>query len=227
MGNRLWSLANQRNQEYGHGLAYRLACEQVAGIDDIEQQCLRSGASHQVIDSKKVIILEYLNQPYQIAFPDIEISPQDSEKSVSLREKILILHYLAQAKGTPLSDKIITYKELPDSGNYFPVFSKRAIKPLIDHFGKDPARLLDIAGTIGGRQADCGDVSVTINAFSRVPITLVLWRGDEELPPGGSILFDSSISDYLTADDISVLCETIAWKLVKLLRTGGDNVGRS
>jgi len=227
MVSKSWSLANLRNQEYGYGLAYRLACEQVAGIDDIEKQCLNSGTRCEVIGSRKIIVLEYLNHQYQIAFPDIEISLKDSREEVPLRDKILMLHYLAQAKGIPISNKVITYKELPDSGNYFPVFFKRAIKPLIDHFGKEPTRLLDIAGIMGGVQADHGDVSITINAFSRVPITLVLWRGDEELPPGGSILFDSSISDYLTADDVNALCETIAWRLVKLLRAGGDSAGRS
>jgi hypothetical protein len=56
---------------------------------------------------------------------------------------------------------------------------------------------------------------VNINAFDRVPTTLVLWRGDEELAPNGNILFDSNISDYLSTEDITVLCETIVWKLVK------------
>ncbi|GAI34732.1 unnamed protein product, partial [marine sediment metagenome] len=48
--------------------------------------------------------------------------------------------------------------------------------------------------------------------------TLVLWRGDEEFPPSGSIMFDATISDYLSAEDITVLCQTIAWKLVKSLK---------
>jgi Domain of unknown function (DUF3786) len=42
-----------------------------------------------------------------------------------------------------------------------------------------------------------------------VPVTLALWRGDEELTPAGNILFDASISGYLEAEDITVLCETI------------------
>jgi hypothetical protein len=68
---------------------------------------------------------------------------------------------------------------------------------------------------LGGRDADHGDVSVTINAFDRVPITLVLWRGDEEVPPDGNILFDANVSDYLSTEDVTVLCETIIWKLAK------------
>ena len=222
MNNSLLSLPNQKNDEYGYKLAYKLACEQLAKVDGIEQQCLKSGARYLEIDSQQVIIIEYLNQSYQITLPDIEISLMDSEEEVPIRDKILILHYLTSAKGTPTSNKSIAYKELPEGSNYFPTFYKRAIKPLIDHFGKQPHLLVDAAGKLGGYKVDYGDVAVTINAFSRVPITLVLWQGDEEFPPEGSILFDATVSDYISTEDINVLCEIIAWKLVKFLRGGSD-----
>ena len=227
MKNGCVTLLSQKNDEYGYGLAYQLAGEQLAKIEDIEQQCRKSGARYQVIDSKRVINLEYLNQSYQITLPDIDISLKDSQEEVPLRDKILILHYLTQAKGTPISNKAIAYKELPEGTNYFPTFSKRAIQPLVTHFGKEPHRLLDVARVLDGHKADYGDVSVTINAFSRVPITLILWRGDEEFPCEGNIIFDSTISDYLSTEDINVLCETIAWRLVRLLKAGGDNPGRN
>ena len=46
-------------------------------------------------------------------------------------------------------------------------------------------------------------------------MTFVLWRGDAEFPPEGSILFDSNVSNYLSNDDIHALCEGIAWRLVR------------
>jgi hypothetical protein len=211
----------QNSHEYGYGLACQLACEQLAKIDDLEQQCLKSGARYRVIDSQKVIIVEYLNQSYQVTVPEGKITLIGGGEDIPIRDRILILHYLTQARGTPASNKQITYKELPEGTNYFPTFFKRTIKPLIDHFGNEPHRLLDIAETLGGLKADYGDVAVTINAFRRVPITLVLWRGDAELPPEGNIIFDVNISDYLSTEDINVLCEIIAWKLVKLLRAKG------
>ncbi len=225
MKDSLLSSSKVKNPEHGYGLAYKLACEQLARIDDIEQQCRNSGAKYQVVASERVIIVDYLNQPYQITLPDVEISMKDSEEAVPLRDKILLLHYLTQAKGTPTSGEVISYKELPEGTSYFPTFSKRAIKPLVDCFGNEPSRLLDISGRLGGRRADYGDVAATINAFSRVPITLVLWRGDEEFPPEGNIIFDSTVSDYLSTEDINVLCEAIAWKLVRLLTAGGDYAG--
>lgn len=213
-------LSPNTTDEYGYGLAYRLAGEQLAQ-SDIERQCLKSGAECKVIDSKKVITIEYLNRLYTVTLPDMEISLKDSDEAVPPRDKILILHYLARAKGTPASHKIIAYKELPEGANYFPTFVKRAIKPIIDHFSNKPHRLLDAAEMLGGHQANYGNMAVTINAFCRVPITFVLWQGDEEFPPEGNIVFDSAISDYLSTEDINVLCETIAWRLVKLQRERG------
>ena len=215
------------DNEHGYELAYKLGCEQLAKLNNIEEQCRKSGAQFLLIDSQKAIVVEYLNQSYQVTLPDIQISLTNSEEQIPLKDKILILHYLTQARGTPPSNKSITYKELPEGANYFPTFSKRAIKPLIDHFGKQPHLLVDIAAKVGGQKADYGDVAVTINAFHRVPITFVLWQGDEEFPPNGNIIFDSTISDYLSIEDINVLCEAIAWRLVKLLRVGGDNHRRN
>ncbi len=208
-------MLNKNKAEYGYELAYKRACEQLANIDNIEQQCLKSGAQCEIIDSKRAITTKYLNQSYLISLPDIKMSLMDGEEVIPLRDKILILHYLSQAKGTPLTNKIISYKELPEGSHYFPTFSKRAIKPNLDQFGEEPERLVDVAAKFGGHKVDYGDVAVTINAFPRVPITFVLWKGDEDLPPEGNILFDSTIPDYLSTEDINVLCEAVAWRLVK------------
>jgi hypothetical protein len=227
MENRALSSPEVKDYEYGYGLAYKLASEELARVDDIEQQCLKSGAEYEIVGSGAVITVEYLNRLCRVALPDVEITFKDSQEGVPLRDKILILHYLNQAKGTPLSDRMIAYKELPEGAVYFPTFFKRAIKPVTDHFGSEPQRLLDYAAALGGCQAPYGDVAVTINAFRRVPITFVLWRGDKEFPAEGNILFNSNIADYLTTEDINVLCEAIAWRLVKSLKAGGDNRSRS
>jgi hypothetical protein len=200
------------SREQGFELPYNLAREQLSKISDVEEQCRKSGA--QYVEPNEIVI-NYLNQPYHITLPDAEISLEDSKMEVPLKDKILILHYFTEAKGTPATGKLITYKQLPGGVSYFPAFSQRAIAPLVNHFGKNPELLIKTAAKLGDRGADYGDVSVNVNAFDHVPITLVLWRGDEELAPNGNILFDANISDYLSTEDITVLSEAIIWKLVK------------
>lgn len=220
MNSSLLSVPDGKNYEYGYKFAYKIASQQLTEADGIERICRNSGAEYKKIDSHPVIILDYLNQNYRISLPEVAISLSDSAEEVPLKDKILLLHYLIQARGTPLADKSIAYKELPEGVVYFRTFHKRAIKPLIDHFGRQPKKLIEAAKELGGHKADYGDVAVTINAFKRVPITFVLWKGDEEFPPDGSILFDATVSDYLSIEDINVLCERITWKLVRLLKEG-------
>ena len=210
------SSTEKNDHEYGYELAYRLVCEQLAKIDDIEQQCIKSGATYEVTDSRKTAVLEYLNRLYKISLPDIDVSLKDSEEVVPLRDKILILHYFTQAKGTPLSDKIMAYKELPGGDCYLPTFFKRAINPIVNNFGDNPQRLLDVAETLGGHKADHGDVAVTINAFSKVPITFILWQGDDEFPPEANILFDKTIAKILSPEDVAWLAGMLVYRLIKL-----------
>ncbi len=212
------------NSEYGYRLALKVARERVTAIKDLPAQCLKSGAKY--INSPESITIDYLARPCSIRQPEVKISLAGGEP-LHIREEILVLHYFTQAKGTLPSSGQITYKELPEGINYFPVFYKRAIKPIVLNFGREPGKLTGIARAVGGKKADFGDEAVSIPAFPRVAVTFVLWRGDEEFTPEGNIMFDNNISDYLTNEDVNVLCETIAWKMVRLLKERGDNSGKN
>jgi hypothetical protein len=207
-----------KNYEYGLEQAYKLVCEKLLKIEDFERQCSNSGSNYWQIDSKKIISIRYLNRLYNIVVPDIEISLADSTEEVSLRERVLILHYFTQAKGTPLSGQLITFRELPEGKVYLPTFSKRTVNPLMENFGREPLRMVEVSKELGGRETDYGDTAVTIDAFPRVPLTMVIWHGDEEFAPQGNIVFDASITDYLSTEDITVVSEIITWKLVRLSR---------
>ena len=199
-------------------LAYKLAREKLSGMD-IKQQCLRSGA--QYVHPDKVTI-EYLNQLYVISIPGMEISLRDSpnhgegqegREGIDLKDKILILHYLITAKGTPATGKLIGFKQVPGGIFEHASFSREVLAPLLDHFGKEPERLVEAAAGLGGTKASYGDVAVSIQAFPSVTVVIVLWRGDDEFAPNASILFDSTIPDYLSTEDMSVLCERVVERL--------------
>ena len=216
------TLPIKQNDGYGYELAFRLAVARLAEIKDIEQQCHRCGA--RFLKPEKTISLDYLNRTYYITYPEAVVTLKDTEEHVTLVDKILLLHYVTEAKGTPPSGELISFKELADGAGYFPTFYNRAIKPLVTYFGHEPERLLEMAESVGGRKADYGDVSATIHALNMVPLTMVLWKGDAELSAEGTIMFDRTITDYLPTEDIIVLCQSTSWRLVKLLKSGNDNI---
>src|SRR5271157_1261609 len=177
---------------------------------DIATQCRRTGA----LCSPEIITLNYLNEIYRIDVSSAEVAFVDSKAPVPLRDKILILHYFTQAQGTSLTGKQIAYRDLPGGLVYYPTFIKRTIEPLADFFGKNPALLVGVGKMLGARKGEVGNAALIIDAFARVPITVILWQGDNELKAEVNLLFDANITDYLASEDITILCETITWQLI-------------
>ena len=212
MDNHSIQVPDNKNWEYSNNQSFQIAAEQLRKTGDFTAICEKSGS---VLDaSRQTMTLKYLSRDITVAIPDITISTIDGSE-IPIRERILILHYLISAKGTPQTGQAVTFKELFEGPNYFRTFTQRTIKHLIADFSERPEKLLESAKSYGGKKAGYGDASVTIPAFSRVPVTLVVWRGDDEFPADGSVLYDSSVSDYLPTEDIIVLTETIIWNLVK------------
>lgn len=218
MENNPFPLPERKNYEVANELAYKIAGERLNGIEDIAAQCGKSGAWLEEDGRNKSILLEFLSRTYRITFPDVEIALKDSDEEVPLTEKLLILHYFISAKGTPMSSKLITFRELPEGNVYYPTFLKRTVNPLVKQFSDDLQLLIDAGEKFGGEKGDHGDSAVTIKAFPCIQITLIIWQGDEELTPQGNVVFDSTISDYLPTEDITILCETLTRKLVRSMK---------
>ncbi|MEW5724301.1 MAG: DUF3786 domain-containing protein [Thermodesulfobacteriota bacterium] len=161
--------------------------------------------------------LDFLGRPHLVAFPEMSVVPADGRGEAPLPEQVLVLHYLNQARGTPLAGELITYREVPAGEFYYPAFVKRAEAPLVKTFGASPGLLPRLAPEIGGISlAGHGDGAARFPALPRAPVTLIVWGGDDEFEPSGRILFDRSISDYLTTEDVAWLAGLIVYRLMRL-----------
>jgi hypothetical protein len=213
-------IPDNRNYEYAYNQSYQIAINQLAAIKNYEELCRNSDTRCTKVNGQTVLELKYIHRLYQIIIAgsnslQIQIKSLDKSETLSLKEQILILHYVLNAKGTPLSGQEITFKELPEGSIYFRTFTQRTIKHLITHFSDNPAKLLEAAQSLSGQKANFGDGAATIFTFSRVPITFVVWKGDSEFPADGNVFYDSTVTDYLPTEDIIVLSETLVWKLVR------------
>jgi hypothetical protein len=157
----------------------------------------------------------YLGRELRLSFPQGTVETRNGQAPVPLREEILVLHYLEKASGVPVAGEWASFSEIPGGTFYQSVFLMRCKAPLVKFFGEDPETLLAIAKDIGGEPLELGDVAVKIQAFPRVAVALVLWRGDAEFPAEGSILFDTTVNEYLPVEDRVILAETVVWKLIK------------
>ncbi|MBW1996326.1 MAG: DUF3786 domain-containing protein [Deltaproteobacteria bacterium] len=169
-------------------------------------------------DGGTTLSLAFLNEDIRITWPEIRICRADPKRELAIQQQILILHYLHGAwadNGPGLTGEWCAFQDIPDGRFYLDAFTKRAKAPLLKAFGAKPERLIEVAKAVYDAEPfDHGDVSVQIQAFPLVRVALIIWKGDEEFPPEGNILFDRNISRLLSAEDIAWLAGMIVYPLM-------------
>ncbi|MGA9755204.1 MAG: DUF3786 domain-containing protein [Desulfobaccales bacterium] len=178
----------------------------------------RTGAQHFVEAAHEGLIVPYFGQARRISWPEIGVTPVNGAGEISLPEQILILHYLLNASGEPPSGRSIDFRQVPEGGFYWSAFVSRAKKPLLETFGHDLALYVKVAASLGGEPQPLGDAAARFLAFPKVPITHILWGGDEEFPPEANILFDETIPGYLPTEDIAALSGASVYRLMGAAR---------
>jgi hypothetical protein len=174
----------------------------------------RTGAQHFVEAAQEGLLLPYFGQARRITWPEVGVSPGDGAGEISLPEQGLILHYLLNASGEPLTGRTIDFRQVPEGSFYWSAFVSRAKNPLLSTFGQDLALYAKAAAALGGEPLPLGDAAARFMAFPRVPVTHVLWGGDEEFPPEATILFDETVPGYLPTEDIAALAGASVYRLM-------------
>lgn len=203
-------LPEQDNYE----IAFKEAVQKLV-LSDINKISEKSGAKVIQTQDTYEILIKFLNDEISISYPEVKLQYKHKDEEIPLWLQILTLHYLNSSKGTPPTGEEITYKQVPGCLSYYPAFQRRSIQPIIKVFGTRLNALIDAGQKIGGVKSEYGDFSLTFQVFPKIKITYVIWEGDDEFPMEGNVIFDSSISDYLSIEDIAVMCNMISVMMIK------------
>ena len=161
----------------------------------------------------------FLDRNYLVAYPTFDFTNQSFEdQNVPIQEQVLILHYMMADDGPKGTGNWISYREIPGAAFYFASFVKRAIDPLKKTFGQNPANLETIAARINGKAIEAGDVGFAFDLFPKVSLQLILWEGDEEFSPEANILFEDTVGEILSPEDVAWLAGMLVYRLMTLSR---------
>ncbi len=124
-----------------------------------------------------------------------------------------MLHHYTEGNPTPLTGKLVKFKDIPGGYAYEGAFIQRAIRPIEEVFGEKPQELVKAAKVLGGVQLGLGDASAEIMALKGIPLTYILYSSDE-FGASANILYDQSASSFLPTEDLAVLGELATIRLI-------------
>ncbi len=169
-----------------------------------------------------VLTLAFLGRDVSVFWPDMIFRRTDSDEEVPIQQQVILLHYLKGAMGSRVTGEWIAYQEVPDGKFYLDAFQRRAVRPLVQVFGESPGLLTSVAEDLyQATPVEQGDVGVRIQALPKVPVVCLLWKGDDEFPPDGTVLFDKGIVNMLSAEDIAWLSGMVVYPLIGRAKSRG------
>jgi hypothetical protein len=181
-------------------MAHEGLWEQLVGLDETETA--RRAKCRYVTNPERYIIT-LLNTDYVVSLLDRQIfavQPESEPRSAEFLEQLCILTYLINAKDAPLANKLVRAETLRGGQFFFRGLHGLPTDKLQEAFGQCPERLFDVAEQFDAERRDFADASIQLYVLPRIPLTMVVWRGDEEFAARASVLFDQSAADQLPLD---------------------------
>lgn len=148
-----------------------------------------------------------------LSFPDL-IGYNNHDDLLPDFQQALLLYYLNTADGAPITNKWVSFADLPDGRMYNAAFQGYSGDEIVKAFGFDLEAFKSACLKAGGKPVELGSASFTFQALPRVPLMLTYWLGDEDFPSSCKILFDESACHYLPIDACAILGSMLVRKLV-------------
>ncbi|MDW5562002.1 MAG: DUF3786 domain-containing protein [Methanomassiliicoccus sp.] len=166
---------------------------------------------------KGMIMLDLLDQRCVICLEERRMSIEG--ENVDEAVTILVLHYLVLASGTVPSGNLLSFRQLHGGAVYYAAFKSRVNDVLGELYRRHPAPLLQALDKMGAERS--GNSAFILWVLPRLPVTLFLREGDEEVPGTATLLFDATAPLFLPVED---LAEAGTWVVDRLTRVTGDQL---
>ena len=149
----------------------------------------------------------FLNQAFQVIPQSRKIfadSPNTDPVDAQFLEQLCILVYLINSTDQNLTGNLVKAEKLEAGQFFFRGHHALPTSELEQKFGNEPKLLITASSSMQAKICEFGDASVQINVLPRLPVTFVIWRGDEEFEARATILFDQSAPRQLPLDALLV-----------------------
>jgi hypothetical protein len=156
----------------------------------------------------------FLNKHYTVDTVEQTIIREDGS-GASFGDELCILAYLINSKDIPLSNKLTPGQKLVGGQFFFRGHHSLPTEKLTKAFGDDPKLLLKAAETLNASVCDFADASLRVQILPRLPLTVMIWGGDEEFEARSSILFDETAASQMPLDALLMAVELTVKVLIK------------
>jgi len=190
-------------------------------LDRLDRQKTAQRAKCQYLTDPPRYVITLLNTEYVVDLSDKQIFSTETSPEptpAEFLEQLCILAYLINAQDLPLANKFVGPEKLPSGQFFFRGLHSLPTERLVETFGNSPERLYEVSEQFDAKRCEFGDASIELYVLPRIPLTIIIWRGDEEFDARASILFDQTAGTHLPLDALGALVNLAVEALVRAVK---------
>jgi uncharacterized protein DUF3786 len=139
----------------------------------------------------------------------------DDNSNIKTFLSLFMVHYLLTAKETPISKEWISGKDIPGGSTFFRGPHEIPAYLIEKRYGDNMTGFSGACEILGGTPLDMADRAYSFRIAPRIPVAILLWKGDDEFPVKSKMLFDRSIIDHLALDIVLALAAEVIEKIAQ------------
>jgi len=140
----------------------------------------------------------------------------NADHPVSYQAGILLLTTLSFSKGVPPSGRLTVPQELPGGRMFFTGAHALATQPLAKRFEKASDQLVNRAIEIGGEMIEGADIAIRLPGLPYVPLYILYWQGDQEVPARAMIGIDDRAYFHLDLAGVFALTNILVFEFCRV-----------
>ncbi|HBC88344.1 MAG TPA: hypothetical protein DCZ94_15445 [Lentisphaeria bacterium] len=194
----------------GQNEAIRIAAAKLAGAD-MSRRADNLGFSFM---DKGTILIRAFGADYTVDLKSFDVRNKKAGQPVRPDLKIIILHYLLFDNKFSETGKFITFRDLPGGQFYLEPYKSRSVNILSSVIKDDVARLKKNLGRLDWKDKTPGDIGAEIHVIGKIKVNLIYYKSDEEMPATADFVYDSSIKNVFSTEDVVVMASLICRMLL-------------
>lgn len=173
----------------------------------------------------EIMTITFLNEDYLLFWREEKILNKENGTWPLVEVSIMILNYLRHSNVMVTRGLgFVSLKEMPGGGSlFYPAFYKNSILSLCHTFGNDIQAFKESGKALGGMPTKGGDAGMLFRILPLIDLKVIVWAGDDELPPSANILFDHSAKEVMHIESAIGLGMHLSKELTKIKKEEKDD----
>jgi hypothetical protein len=183
-------------------------------IKDLDMSSLAAGLG--AVWENAGLVVPFFGQRYHITSRGVE--NLDGTRC-PVTKRIILCYYVIHGGDSAIDGTWVAYRDFKDSAFFMSSFKSQVEIRIAQHYTGRLDSLRGACDVLGGEEVEGpmkGDLCVRFAALPRVPMLLIFYDGDEDLPASATVLFDQSAHLFLDMECLAVLGWVLADDLIYL-----------